>query len=124
MCIRDSVTAVLDFMPVLGVSATMVPMMVYMAVQGDYRGIAIMLIGMALITVVRRFLEPPVLGNALHMHPLATLFAMIFGVSIWGAIGFLMGPVVFLILMEAFKGFSLDRKVRETVGNILNKFSQ
>lgn len=118
------VTAVLDFMPVLGVSATMVPMMVYMAVQGDFRGIAIMLIGMALITVVRRFLEPPVLGNALHMHPLATLFAMIFGVAIWGAIGFLMGPVVFLILMEAFKGFSLDKKVRETVGNILNKFSQ
>ena len=118
------VTAVLDFMPVLGVSATMVPMMVYMAVQGDFRGIAIMLIGMALITVVRRFLEPPVLGSAMHMHPLATLFAMIFGVAIWGAIGFLMGPVVFLILMEAFKGFSLDRKVRETVGNILNKFSQ
>lgn len=118
------VTAALDFMPVLGVSATMVPMMVYMAVQGDYRGIVILLIGMALITVVRRFLEPPVLGNAMHMHPLATLFAMIFGVAIWGAIGFLMGPVVFLILMEASKGFSLDKKVRETVGNILNKFSQ
>jgi len=118
------VTAVLDFMPVLGVSATMVPMMIYMVVQGNYKGVVILLIGMALITVVRRFLEPPVLGNAMHMHPLATLFAMIFGVAVWGAIGFLMGPVVFLILMEAFKGFSLDKKVRETVGNILNNFSK
>lgn len=118
------ITAVLDFMPVLGVSATMIPMMIYMASIGDYRGIVILLIGMAVITVVRRFLEPPVLGNAMHMHPLATLFAMIFGVAIWGAIGFLMGPVVFLVLMEAFKGFSLDKKIRETVGHILNKFSQ
>jgi len=118
------ITAVLDFMPVLGVSATMIPMMIYMAAVGDYRGIVILLIGMAVITVVRRFLEPPVLGNAMHMHPLATLFAMIFGVAIWGAIGFLMGPVVFLVLMEAFKGFSLDKKIRETVGHILNKFSQ
>ena len=118
------VTAVLDFMPVLGVSATMVPMMIYLAIQGDYKGIVILLIGMAVITVVRRFIEPPILGNAMHMHPLATLFAMIFGVAIWGAIGFLMGPVVFLIVIEAVKGFSLDRKIRETVGNILNKFSQ
>ena len=118
------ITALLDFMPVLGVGATMVPMMIYMASIGDYRGIVILLIGMAVITVVRRFLEPPVLGNAMHMHPLATLFAMIFGVAIWGAIGFLMGPVVFLVLMEAFKGFSLDKKIRETVGGILNKFSQ
>lgn len=118
------ITAVLDFMPVLGVSATMVPMMIYMVVQGDYKGLVIMLMGMALITVVRRFLEPPVLGSAMHMHPLATLFAMIFGVAVWGAIGFLMGPVVFLIVIEAVKGFSLDKKIRETMGSILNKFSQ
>lgn len=118
------VTAVLDFMPVLGVSATMVPMMIYLAIQGDYKGIVILLIGMGVITVVRRFIEPPILGNAMHMHPLATLFAMIFGVAVWGVIGFLMGPVVFLIVIEAVKGFSLDRKIRETVGNMLNKFSQ
>lgn len=118
------VTAVLDFMPVLGVSATMVPMMIYFASQGNYTGIVILLIGMAIITVVRRVVEPPILGNAMHMHPLATLFAMIFGVAVWGAIGFLLGPVVFLIVMEAFKGFSLDKKFRDVLGGILNKFTQ
>jgi len=118
------ITAVLDFMPVLGVSATMIPIMIYLAIQGDYKGIVILIIGMAVITVVRRFIEPPILGNAMHMHPLATLIAMIFGVSVWGAIGFLMGPVVFLVVIEAVKGFSLDKKIRETIGNILNKFSQ
>ena len=118
------ITAVLDFMPVLGVSATMIPMMIYFAFQGNYTAIVILIIGMAIITVVRRFIEPPILGNAMHMHPLATLFAMIFGVALWGPIGFLMGPVVFLIVVEAFKGFSLDKKIRDTVGNILNKFSQ
>jgi sporulation integral membrane protein YtvI len=118
------VTAVLDFMPVLGVSATMVPMMIYFASQGNYTGIVILLIGMAIITVVRRVVEPPILGNAMNMHPLSTLFAMIFGVAVWGAIGFLLGPVVFLIVMEAFKGFSLDKKLRDVLGGILNKFTQ
>ncbi len=115
------ITAVLDFMPVLGVSATMVPLMIYLALQGNYLAVVVIIIGMALITVVRRFLEPPILGNAMHMHPMATLFAMIFGVAIWGAIGFLMGPVVLLVLIEAVKGFQLDKKIRGTIGKILNK---
>lgn len=117
------ITAVLDFMPVLGVSATMVPLMVYLALQGNYIAVIVLIIGMAIITVIRRFLEPPILGNAMHMHPMATLFAMIFGVAIWGAIGFLMGPVVMLVLIEAIKGFKFDKKIRETVGKILNKLS-
>jgi predicted PurR-regulated permease PerM len=118
------ITAVLDFMPVLGVSATMVPMMIYLAVQGDYREALIVLIGMVIVTIVRRVIEPPILGNAMHMHPLATLFAMIVGVSLWGPIGFLLGPVVFLILREAFKGFSLDTKIRTFAGNVLNKYTE
>ncbi len=118
------ITAVLDFIPVLGVSATMVPVMIYLGVQGNYVAVLILLVGMGIITVVRRFIEPPVLGNAMHMHPMATLFAMIFGVAVWGAIGFLMGPVVLLVFIEAAKGFSLDQKLRTSVGKILNKFSE
>ncbi|NLW88426.1 MAG: AI-2E family transporter [Clostridiaceae bacterium] len=113
------ITAILDFMPVLGVSATMVPVMIYMLIQGNYVGFLILLAGMALITVVRRVIEPPILGNAMNMHPLATLFAMIIGVAIWGAIGFLVGPVVLLILIEVLKVFSFDKKLRDFTGRVL-----
>lgn len=118
------ITAVLDFMPVLGVSATMVPLMIYYGLQGNYIAILILIIGMAVITVIRRVIEPPILGSAMNMHPMATLFAMIFGVALWGAIGFLMGPVVLLILVEAFRKFGLDKKLREGAGKILSKFSE
>lgn len=115
------VTAILDFMPVLGVSATMVPVMIYLIIQGDYIGVLILLIGMVIITVVRRVIEPSILGNAMNMHPMATLFAMIIGVAVWGAIGFLVGPVVLLILIEVLKVFSFDKKLRDFAGRILNK---
>ena len=59
----------------------------------------------------------------MNMHPLATLFAMIVGVAIWGAIGFLMGPVVLLIVIEVARSFSLDKKVRKFVGKTLSKFA-
>lgn len=117
------ITAVLDFMPVLGVSATMVPLMIYFVIQGQYTSFLILLIGMTIITIVRRVVEPPILGNAMNMHPLATLFAMIIGVAIWGAIGFLVGPVVLLIVLEILKVFSFDKKLRDFAGKILSKVS-
>lgn len=115
------VTAILDFMPVLGVSATMVPVMIYLLVQGNITGFLIILTGMAIITVVRRVIEPPILGNAMNMHPMATLFAMIIGVAAWGAIGFLVGPIVALIVIETIKVFSFDKKLRDFAETIFNK---
>jgi predicted PurR-regulated permease PerM len=53
------------------------------------------------------------------MHPLATLFAMIIGVAVWGAIGFLVGPVVLLIIIEVLKVFSFDKKLRNFMGRVL-----
>lgn len=115
------VTAVLDFMPVLGVSATMVPVMIYLLIQGNITSFFIMLAGMAIITIVRRVIEPPILGNAMNMHPMATLFAMIIGVAAWGAIGFLVGPLVALILIETMKVFSFDKKLRDFAETIFDK---
>ena len=40
------ITAVLDFMPVLGVSATMIPVMIYLGLQGNFTGVLILIIGM------------------------------------------------------------------------------
>lgn len=115
------ITAILDFMPVLGVSATMVPIMIYLLIQGNITGFLILLTGMTIITVVRRVIEPPIVGNAMNMHPLATLFAMIIGVAVWGAIGFLVGPIVMLIVIETMKVFSFDRKLRDFAETVLNK---
>jgi predicted PurR-regulated permease PerM len=48
---------------------------------------------------------------------------MIIGVAIWGAIGFLVGPVVLLIVLEVLKVFSFDKKLRDFAGKILSKVS-
>ena len=73
------------------------------------------------MTVIRRFIEPPILGKSMHIHPLLTLVAMAAGVYIWGAIGFLLGPVVFIILLDVFKVFGLDKKLRNFLSRVLEK---
>ena len=116
------VTAILDFLPVLGISATMWPVIIYCALHDNIRGAIIIIIAMAIMTVIRRFIEPAVLGKSLHLHPLMMLISMALGVYVWGAIGFLLGPVVFIILLDVFKTFGLDKKLQKFLSRVLTKF--
>ena len=115
------VTAILDFLPVLGISATMWPVIIYCALHDNIQGAVIIIIAMAIMTVIRRFIEPAILGKSLHLHPLMMLISMALGVYVWGAIGFLLGPVVFIILLDVFKVFGLDKKLRNFLSRVLEK---
>lgn len=115
------ITALIDFLPVLGVSATMIPMMIYQVAHGEYISAAVLVAGLILMTIIRRFVEPAVLGKSLKMHPLVTLIAMAAGVYIWGAAGFLLGPVLAIILIQAIKVFDLDKTAGKYLSNVLDR---
>lgn len=116
------VTGIIDFMPVLGISATMIPVMVFCALHGNYRSVVILIIAMAIMTVVRRLAEPPILGKSLHLHPLLMLLGMALGVYVWGAIGFLLGPTVMIIIIDVVKVFGVDKKFMSFMSRILGDF--
>ena len=104
------VTALIDFLPVLGISVTMLPMFIYLVAHGQYVGAAVIVVGYVIMTIIRRFIEPPILGKSMHLHPLITLLSMAAGVYIWGAPGFLLGPVLAIIIIQALKVFEIDKK--------------
>ncbi len=116
------ITALIDFMPVLGISATMIPVMIWFVLNGKYVPVIIIIIGMAVMTVIRRFIEPPILGKSMHIHPLLTLVAMAAGVYIWGAIGFLLGPALAIIILQIIKVFEIDKKVGEYLSGVFDRF--
>lgn len=114
------VTALIDFLPVLGISVTMLPMFIYLIAQGDYVAAAIIAIGYIIMTIIRRFIEPPILGKSMHLHPLITLFSMAAGVYIWGAPGFLLGPVLAIIIIQALKVFEINQKAGTYFSGVLD----
>ena len=116
------ITALIDFMPVLGISATMVPVMIWFILNGKIIPAVIIVIGMAVMTVLRRFIEPPILGKSMRIHPLLTLVAMAVGVYIWGAIGFLLGPALAIIILQIIKVFEIDKKVGEYLSGVFERF--
>ena len=116
------ITGVIDFLPVLGIAVTMWPVIIYQALQGNIRGAVIVLIGMIIMTVIRRIIEPLILGKSMKLHPLLMLIAMVIGVYVWGAIGFLLGPTVMIIVIQIMKVFELDKKILAFLSRVLNKF--
>ena len=58
----------------------------------------------------------------MHMHPLVTLFAMAAGVYIWGPAGFLLGPVLAIIIIQIIKVFEIDKIVGKYFSGVLDRF--
>lgn len=114
------VTAI-DILPAVGASACFYPIAIYMFTQGRiFEGI-VALIFVGLMTLVRTALEPKVIGTAMKLHPLATLVAMILGVSIFGIGGFLAGPILLVLIIGIMDSFGFKVVTREWFGKILNK---
>ncbi len=115
------IAAIVDFLPVLGLSATLIPISIYMFINGNIiSGIGALVI-LAIMTMIRRVIEPTILGNAMRLHPMATLASMIVGIAIYGITGLVIGPIILVIAKEVLPLYGIDRKLRNIVGDILNK---
>lgn len=120
--ILSIITGLIDFLPVLGISATLIPTIGYCAIHGNFKGVVVIIIGMAIMTVLRRILEPLILGKSMKLHPLLMLIAMVIGMYVWGAIGFLLGPTAMIIVIQIMKVFNLDKKATAFMSIVLKRF--
>ena len=69
---------------------------------GDVKmGIGVLLLYL-LCTVNRQLLEPRLIGRHLGMSTLLTLFLMYVGFKLFGILGFLLGPVGFILGREIY----------------------
>lgn len=92
--LKAAVIALLDILPILGTGGIMIPWAVTSLVLG-YTGLGIQLfIIYGIVTVVRNYVEPKIVGAQLGLHPIITLVAMFVGLrlfGIWGLFGFPVG---------------------------------
>ena len=57
----------------------------------------------AVITVIRNFLEPKIIGQQVGLHPLITLISMFCGYKLIGFIGLFLFPLTLIILNDLYK---------------------
>jgi predicted PurR-regulated permease PerM len=100
-----ALAAILSFVPVLGTTVIWVPAAIVQLIQGNYiAGIAILAVGL-FISVIDNFLRPVVQKRVGEIHPFLSLLGIVIGVSLFGLIGIVIGPLLlsyFILTVEMF----------------------
>lgn len=107
------VTAITALLPVVGAALAYVPLSLLLFANGDTtRGILVLIYGLAIIGLVDnvfRFWFNKKFGD---IHPLITVFGVIVGVSVFGFIGIIFGPILislFILLVKIYTSEYGDR---------------
>jgi len=90
---KAAIIALLDIMPILGTGGIMIPWAVTSLVLGYHKlGLELLLI-YGIVTVVRNYVEPKIVGTQLGLHPIITLVSMFIGLRLFGFWGLFGLPV-------------------------------
>lgn len=94
------IIAIFDIMPVLGTGGILIPWSILSFVLGNpVMGIKIAII-YGIVTVVRNYVEPKIVGTQLGLHPIITLVSMFIGLRLFGFIGMFGLPVTISFLWK------------------------
>ena len=97
--------AVLDILPLIGSGLFLIPWGLYHLLISRQAALgAGLLLLYAVVTVVRMWLEPRIVGGRIGLHPLATLTAMYAGGKLFGFWGLLLAPLGTTLLLHLRQG--------------------
>ena len=114
-----AVAAILSMIPGVGTIAIMVPAIIYLAVTGDVvnaTGLAVW--ALLIVILIDNMLGPHLMSRGHNMHPFLILLSVLGGISLFGPIGFIVGPVIvtlFIVLLEIYDQYIVrdNRKTKK-----------
>lgn len=90
--------AAVDILPILGTGTILIPWVAILFLMGDFRMATGLLILYAVISIVRQFAEPRIVGAGIGLNPLLSLIAMYVGLRLFGFLGLLGLPILFVVV--------------------------
>lgn len=113
--------AVLDFIPIIGSGTVMVPWAILDLMTGNWFHAVGLMVVWGIICVFRRVAEPKAVGSQTGLSPILSLVSMYVGMQLAGVLGMILGPVLFLVVLNVcrtgiFDGLAADLSlaVRDT----------
>jgi predicted PurR-regulated permease PerM len=109
-----TVMAVLSFVPAIGAALVWAPAGVYLLVLGDvWKGITLLAFGTLVISTVDNVLRPMLVGGETKIPDYLVLIATLGGITIFGANGLVIGPVIAAMFLAAWDLFTEQRSAIE-----------
>lgn len=90
--------AVFDILPVAGSGGILIPWAVVSLILGSYPKAIGLIVIYVVITVIRQYIEPKIVGSSLGVHPIVTLAGLYFGLKLFGFMGMFIIPLTVMTL--------------------------
>lgn len=119
-----TVMAVTSIIPAFGTAIVWIPTLIILAVTGNFTGVIILLVGCGAIAGnLDNIVRPRLVGKDTEMHDLYILFSTLGGISMFGILGIIIGPIIaalFITIWEiygdSFKEFLPDVELFSKTG--------
>jgi predicted PurR-regulated permease PerM len=100
------ITCIAAMIPVVGAALAYVPLaIIFFANDQTWQGVVMLIFGFGIIGTVDNVLRFTLLKKLGNVHPLTTVFGVIIGLSLFGFIGLIFGPLLislFLLLLKIY----------------------
>lgn len=103
---------ILSVIPIVGTGFITVPIGLYMLAQGNYPGAAIVLLGQAIfVSNIDNILRAQLLSKDTSLHPAIMLMGIFGGLSVFGVLGFIYGPIVLIFFLTSLEIYTKHYKL-------------
>ena len=97
------IVAIVDLLPVLGTGTVLLPWGIILLISSDsFSGFGMIAL-YVVITLVRNFAEPKIIGSQIGINPLFTLLAMFAGLKLFGFVGLILLPITLIVTIEYYR---------------------
>ncbi len=73
------------------------------------KGILLLLYGMFIISTIDNILKPKVIGERAKLHPVFVLLGVLGGITLFGVVGLVVGPLIFAILITSIQIYEEEK---------------
>ncbi|HJS23815.1 MAG TPA: AI-2E family transporter [Pyrinomonadaceae bacterium] len=95
--------------PVAGSFLVWLPLSIYLMMRGYWtRAVILIIWGALIISTVDNFLRPKLVGSQTKLHELLVFFSVLGGISVFGLLGIVLGPVVLAITLGLLQTFHIQ----------------
>jgi len=101
-----AVMAFLSLLPFVGAFIVYVPAGIVLMLTGSMiKGIIVIAVGIGILSQIDNFVRPMLISGRTSIHPLLLFFSILGGISLFGLLGLVVGPIVAACLVILLKVF-------------------
>jgi predicted PurR-regulated permease PerM len=104
------IMSIFALLPFGGTALILVPAILFSLGAGDTQSTVILIVATLIIGNIDNFVRPKIIGKKSDIHPVVVLVGVLGGLYLFGIMGFLIGPLIFALLLTFLNIYETERK--------------